>query len=268
MIDDPLGAVDYSEQGSGPTLVLVPGSCSTGAAWRPMIAALGNGYRCITTSLPGCGGTAERRTTDDFTIDHVAEAVEAVVRRAAAPVHLVGHSFGGLVATAVALRRSVPLASLAVLEAPVVTLLSNSGDDAHYAQAFRAMTEANFADFAAGDPEAVAAMIDFYGGVGTFAGWPERVRAYACATTAANIRDWQSAYAFSPTAKHFSSMRVPCLVMWGGKSHSAVVRANALLATALNARSGSIPGASHFMIATHPIEVATVLASHIANLEA
>ena len=40
-VDDPRGPIDYQETGVGPTLVLVPGSCSTGAAWRPIMAALG-----------------------------------------------------------------------------------------------------------------------------------------------------------------------------------------------------------------------------------
>jgi pimeloyl-ACP methyl ester carboxylesterase len=39
-------------------------------------------------------------------------------------VHLVGHSFGGLVALAVALRKRVALASLAIVEAPAAELLA------------------------------------------------------------------------------------------------------------------------------------------------
>ena len=37
MIEDLRGRVDYDEAGAGSTVVLVPGSCSTGAAWRPML---------------------------------------------------------------------------------------------------------------------------------------------------------------------------------------------------------------------------------------
>jgi len=33
MIEDEFGRIDYDESGQGLTVVLVPGSCSTGAAW-------------------------------------------------------------------------------------------------------------------------------------------------------------------------------------------------------------------------------------------
>jgi pimeloyl-ACP methyl ester carboxylesterase len=128
MIEDLRGRIDYDVSGAGPTVVLVPGSCSTGAAWRPVMAAWGNRFRCVTTSLLGYGGTAERRTLRDPSIGHEVDIMEAVIRKAGGPVHLVGHSFGGLVAIAVALRNRVPLASVVVIEAPAAELLRDNGD--------------------------------------------------------------------------------------------------------------------------------------------
>src|SRR5262245_22005141 len=131
MIDDARGPIDYEEAGVGPTLVLVPGSCSTGAACRPVIAFWGGTFRCITTSLLGYGGTAERRTAQDPSIAHEAEAVEAVIRRAGDRVHLIGHSFGGLVSLVVAMRGRVPLAGLVIAEASALSLLRAVGDHSH-----------------------------------------------------------------------------------------------------------------------------------------
>jgi pimeloyl-ACP methyl ester carboxylesterase len=96
MIEDARGRIDYDEAGDGPTIVLVPGSCSTGAAWRSIIAHLQDEFRCVTTSLLGYGATSERRSGADADMAHEAEVVEAVIRRTGSPVHLVGHSFGGL----------------------------------------------------------------------------------------------------------------------------------------------------------------------------
>ena len=38
VIEDANGPIDYDVSGAGPTIELVPGSCSTAAAWRPVIA--------------------------------------------------------------------------------------------------------------------------------------------------------------------------------------------------------------------------------------
>src|SRR6267143_5674684 len=158
MIEELCRRIDYRECGTGPTVVLVPGSCSTGAAWRPVIATWNGQFRCVTTSLLGYGGTVERRTASDPDISHEAEMLESVVRRADSRVHLVGHSFGGLVALAVALRKQVRLASLVIVEAPAAEILRERGEQQHY-RAFRRMTEAYFTAYESGDAEAIAAMI-------------------------------------------------------------------------------------------------------------
>ena len=267
MIEDPRGRIDYDESGpasdSGPTLVLVPGSCSTGAAWRPVMAGWNGAFRCVTTSLLGYGGTAERRTSSDPSIAHVADALETVIRRAGGPVHLVGHSFGGLVSLIVALRKEAPLASLTIVEAPALELLRAVGEDEHYG-AFRKMTDRYFAAFEGGDREAVAAMIDFYGGAGTYASWPQRVRDYAIETTHVNIVDWTSARGFPLTTAALASMEVPTLVMTGTASHPAPRRANELLGQHIpGAQFTLIEGAAHFMIATHAGEIARRIAEHV-----
>ncbi|MCA1652639.1 MAG: alpha/beta fold hydrolase [Sphingomicrobium sp.] len=263
MIEDALGPVDYDESGRGPAILFVPGSCSTGAAWKPVIAALGASYRSITTSLPGYGGSAERRTEADPSIGVIAAAVETVIRHAGGAVHLVGHSFGGDVALAVALRGQVRVRSLTILEAPAPAMLSAFERWAEYDQ-FRAMTSAYVQEYRSGNAEAIAAMVDFYGGAGTFASWPSAVRRYAVKTTPTNILDWQSAYACEHSAAALAELNLPVLVAVGENSHSAVVEANSLIAKAIpGARFATIKGATHFMIATHARAVADLIAQHI-----
>ena len=102
----------------GPTLVLVPGSCSTGTAWRPVIKALDGKFPL--SSRPVCSATAqtaERRLDTDPSVEFEVEILERVVEKASIggeAVHLVGHSFGGSVALLVAMRKRVPIASLTV----------------------------------------------------------------------------------------------------------------------------------------------------------
>ena len=74
MIEDIADVSITTRSGAGPTVVLVPGSCSTGAAWRPVMAQWKNNFRVVTTSLLGYGGTQERRSVADTDIAHEAEA--------------------------------------------------------------------------------------------------------------------------------------------------------------------------------------------------
>jgi pimeloyl-ACP methyl ester carboxylesterase len=274
MIDDPRGRIDYDESGAGPTIVFLPGSCSTGAAWRPVIANLGGRFRSVTTSLPGYGGTAERRTAGDPPLAHEVAVVEQVMRRAAGltggpprdePLHLVGHSFGGLVGLAVALRGLLPVASLTVLEAPLPNLLQACGELAAYA-AFRQMTDHYFAAFERGEREAIAGMIDFYGGAGTWASWPPRVRDYAVRTTSVNILDWLTGYGLALPPAVLQGLRVPTQIVCGGLSHPAVRRGNELLSIHIpDASYTAIKDAAHFMISTHPDDVAPLVARHVTE---
>lgn len=268
MIEHPRGRIEYEETGIGPALVLTPGSCSTGAAWKPVMKALGDRFRFVTTSLLGYGATAERRTERDASVLLEAEMLETVIGRAGGRVHLVGHSFGGAVALAVAIRKRVEIASLAVLEAPIPSLLSQCGEEAHY-RAFRDMTDAYFCAWEGGDREAIRVMIDFYGGEGTWSAWPDRVRAYAVATTPVNFLDWACAYAYPLSPEMLATIEVPVSVAVGAASHPAICRANGLAAASIgNSTFKAIGGAAHFMISTHPAQVAELILANVRTAEA
>jgi pimeloyl-ACP methyl ester carboxylesterase len=130
------------------------------------------------------------------------------------------------------------------------------------------MTGNYFAAYYAGETEAIGSMIDFYGGPGTFASWPERVRDYAVETTPVNILDWADAYGFQLTPAMLANLDLPTLVMWGGASHPAVQRANALICrSTLGASVVTVPDAAHFLISTHPEQVARAIGRHVSRSE-
>jgi pimeloyl-ACP methyl ester carboxylesterase len=263
MIEDGRGRIDYDEAGAGPTIVLVPGSWGTRSAWREVVAALGGQYRIVTTSLLGYGGTDERRTRSDISIESEAEIIEAVVARAGGAVHLVGHSFGSVVCLAVAARKVAPLASLAVIEPPVFGLLQRPGDLALYEQV-TTMRDAYVRAFADGETEAARRVIDFYSGTGSFDALPPRMRDYIVATTPTNILDWQTGFGAPPSA--YADISVASLVLRGERGHPSMARsAEILRATLPNVSLVTVPGAGHFMIATHAADVARLIAGHVSR---
>ncbi len=258
------GSIEYHERGDGPVLVLVPGSFSTGAAWRSVVRALQRPWRVVTTSLLGYGDTAERRDASGPRMEDEIQVLESVLRRAGRghPVHVVGHSFGAQVALATAVRGRVPIASLCLIEPPCPALLRIPGDRAHL-EAFRTMTDRYGAAWGAGDGAAARNVIDFYGGAGSFDRFPASVRDFVMRTTPANLLDWQIAYADRTSAYAYASATVPTLVLRGELAHPAVRRSNELVAQALpHADLIYVADAGHFMIATHPADVAALVEAH------
>ncbi len=268
MIQDARGDIDYDEQGSGPTILFVPGSWGTRSAWRGVITALDNQFRIITTSLLGYGGTAERRTANDFSIEREAEIIEAVCRRAGERVHLVGHSYGGHACLVVAIRAVTPLMSLCVIELGAPNLLRRAGDLELYEQIVTGR-DVYVRAFESGDNDAARYVTDLHDGEGSFDALPPRVRDYIMAATATNILDWQSGFGFDAPLAAYAGISVPSLVIRGGRGHPYVARCAEILSGAMPTASlATVPGAAHSMMATHAAELARLIREHVSNAEA
>jgi pimeloyl-ACP methyl ester carboxylesterase len=265
MLQDGRGRIDCQEEGSGPTILFVPGSWGTGSVWRGAIAALGGRFRVVTMSLLGYGATQERRAAADTSIDPQAEIVETVARAAGCSLHLVGHSYGGLVCLAVAMRGAVPLASLTLLEPVALGVLHQTGEFELHRQVMT-MRERYFRAFEAGHKDAASRVIDFFIGEGTFGGLPQRMRDHIVATTPTHFLDMQSV--FDPPLAAYAKLALPTLVIRGEHTHPALSRSAETIARAMpNGSLATVPGASHFMTSTHPGEVAGLVADHVCRSE-
>ncbi|MGH6663859.1 MAG: alpha/beta fold hydrolase [Pseudolabrys sp.] len=259
--------IDYEEAGTGLCLLFVPGSFSTTAAWRSVGERLKDRFRIVSTSLPGYGRTPECRTAASPPAAAEAEIVEAVAGHTGGPVHLIGHSFGGVICAAVALRRRVELKSLIFLEANICDLLRQAGNNPLYDEA-RRFSDGFIAAFQAGEADAARRVIDFWAGPGTFDRLPQAVRDYAIRTTPANILDWPSMYGLDHSLADYAAIACPVLVIRGSDSNPVARRIAEILAGICpHARLADIAGASHLMAGTHPGEVAALIAQHVEAAE-
>lgn len=102
------------------TFVLITGAFHGAWMWEKLTPLLeGAGHNVIAPDLPGMGADTSIAAAD-ITLDHWGEAVADVVRRAADPVILAGHSRGGLVIGEAAERVAERLAGLIYITALVV----------------------------------------------------------------------------------------------------------------------------------------------------
>ena len=162
---------EFKDTGTGPALLFIPGSYSNYSAWKNIQQELENSYRMISISLPGYGATPEIR--DEATADMAAMAafVGDVVEHIGEPVHLIGHSYGGLVAFAATLTKSVKPLSLITFEGNPIFACHPDFDYPWLAGTLD-MVERFEQAYATGDPDAAGIVIDFWGREGEFKAMP------------------------------------------------------------------------------------------------
>ena len=265
MLQDKHGSIDYDEQGKGPTIVFVPGSWATRSAWSGIVEALDNRFRTVTTSLPGYGGTRESRTGIDCALDRSSETVEATIRHAGSPVHLVGHSYGALVCVDIALCGLMPIMSLTLIEPVAFGLLRQAGELPLYEQ-FATMHGNYVRSFEAGETDAARHVIDYLDYPGRFAGLPPRMREQIIRTTQNQIFDMRSG--FNPRIAALGNILLPTRVVRGECTAPALHKSADILSCALgNASLHTIADAGHFMTATHATELAEHIGDHVMKTE-
>lgn len=95
-------------------MLLLQGVGVSRTAWRPQVDALATRHRCLAIDHRGIGGS-EGDLAGLSVATMATDALEALDRLEVPRVHVVGHSLGGVVATALALRAPGRIASLSLL---------------------------------------------------------------------------------------------------------------------------------------------------------
>ncbi len=107
-------SIHFQVRGEGDPVVLIQGVGLHGEGWKPQVDALSSRYRCITFDNRGVGKS--QPVPRSLTVDRMVSDTLAVMDAAGAEsAHVVGHSLGGCVALALALREPKRVRTLALL---------------------------------------------------------------------------------------------------------------------------------------------------------
>src|SRR5258706_4107172 len=110
--------------GHGPTIALVHGLGSRPEHWLPTARLLAREHRVVLVDLPGHGETP---MATPLSLDRAADALDAALADASSePVVLVGHSVGGLVAAAEAIRNPARVRALVLVDTALEPQLSGA----------------------------------------------------------------------------------------------------------------------------------------------
>jgi pimeloyl-ACP methyl ester carboxylesterase len=169
----------YVERGEGVPVVFVHGSVSDFRSWLEMLMPFAEQYRTLTYSRRGHYPNA---WPADYTAcvpeDDAADLAALIETLGLEAVHLVGHSYGGLVSLVLASRRPDLIRSLVLGEPPLLPLLAATPEGEALAAEFTANAwEPARSAFHRGDLESgVRLFLDGVIGEGTFDRLPLPVR--------------------------------------------------------------------------------------------
>lgn len=260
--------VHYLDQGAGVPVVLVHSGGLSSRQWSRMAGRLG-ARRIIAPDLLGSGASDPVPGDEPFHFDRDVEALDAVLDTLEAPYHLVGHSYGGLIALMAAKARPERVRSLSLFEPVAFGVMYSAGAEDGIRNLEDYDSDGTFFDDAAGGGEAwMERFIDWWQGQGAWRGLSDSARAAFLRVGRKVFQEVRSLTADRTPHSAYGEVKAPALLMTGARSPLAARRVCEVLARSLpNARLVTLEDAGHMAPLTHGQAVATLILEHIEAAE-
>ena len=213
--------VDFSEDGSGPAVVLVHSSVSGNRQWRTLSAVLAPRFRVLAVNLLGYGETSIFGGDHPQTLDDQVAVVRAVCDLVDGPVRLVGHSFGGAVALAVARQLGNRVEQVVLLEPNPFRMLEVAGRIEAFNEAADLYASVKVLGGDGRWAELAELFADYFSGDGTWASMPEGRRRTFAASLPPNFHEWDAVMNDMTTPGDWGRVAAEVLVIgFGGSRRS------------------------------------------------
>ncbi len=258
----------FTQSGSGPDLILLHAGGSSGAQWRKVGALLDTQYRLTVPDFIGFGKTDTWPGPGDLSHDDQALLIASLIAdTCSAPVHIVGHSYGGAVAVRLALAHPELLDRLVLIE-PVLTPLLNLDGREDIFEEYRLMAQSFMEYGRAGNDEAAwRGFIDYRNGKGVWAALPDKAREKFRGGTRQAIDAFISNLANRTTLQDCRTIEIPTLILCGEKTTEPDRQVTEILRREMPRNDYRvIGGAEHMSPLTHPDAVASLILSHVGQI--
>jgi pimeloyl-ACP methyl ester carboxylesterase len=241
--------------GGDPPLVLLHGLGGAASNWTELAPRLARTRRVLIPELLGHGGTAALPATPP-TLEPFADRVGRVMEREAlGPALVVGHSFGGLVALRLALRRPDAVRGIVIAAAAGI---SSATRRARYALSILGVVKpgrwlAPYRTRVAGSPFLRTLVFGYWGAADVLALSDRMVEGFM-AGPALHTDTVGAARALvaDDARRELSAIKCPCLVLWGADDHQVEVSDAFEYARRLRASVRVIADCGHLLIGERP----------------
>ena len=241
-------------------------SLSSGAQWRPLAKMMPE-REVIALDLLGYGNAPFPARTDDFTLDDEVDAIEQELDKrlgAGAPLHVVGHSYGGAVAWRFVLRNPNRVKSFVLFEPVTLWLIRDRPE----AELFRALARSAAREVENGlTMQAAQRFIDFWSGAGAFSSLPvERQSALAARMRKLKL-DFIACLGEDTTLPAPGFLNVPALLLNGRATLDAMKANMRILRDAFSDWSAAEVAGGHMAPVENRAEVDPIIATFIEQCE-
>lgn len=265
------GEINYIDKGAGEPVIFVHGALEDYRTWDPQIDSFSKKYRVISYSRRFNYPNQNRNDVKDFSAQTEAnDLANLIVQLKLQPVHLVGHSLGGLITLFLAKDNPELIRSLTLSEPAILSWLPDlDGGKQFYNDFYNNLMQSLKLDFKQTDTVAVLRRtIIFFYGEDLTEQLPDEVRTQLID----NLPEWHaisySKNAFPPiTKQEVQSLNMPVFLLSAGQTMPLLKLTNAELKRLLpNARSFHLPDGTHDYWITHPKQMRDALMSFLQSV--
>jgi len=242
------------------TVLLIHSGGFTSRQWRKLAELLAPDYRVVAPDLLGYSASDPWPEGKPF---HFRQDLDFLLSKIDAPVHLVGHSYGGFLALQLALARPELVRSIAAYD-PVAFGILDEIEDADARAGLTTVKQTWDPDPSGVDEAWLAAFIEWWNGPGAWTRLPEETRAAFRTVGWKVFQEVITLAADRTTRTTYATIAAPTLILGGAKSPLTERRVvEKLGATLPHARAQLLPDAGHMGPITHATLVNTAIAEHL-----
>lgn len=253
---------------SGTVLLLHSGGF-TSRQWRKLAELLAPRYRVLAPDLLGYGNAGPWPEGKPFHFHEDVDFLESFIGEQCEPgqaLHLVGHSYGGLLALQLALRRPGLVRSIAVYE-PVATGILDDVEDREARSALELVRREWQPDASGADEQWLREFVEWWNGRGAWDRLNDETRAAFRAAGWKLFQEVVTLIADRTDRATYAQIDVPVLVLGGALSPFAERRVVERLGEALpQATTKLFPGVGHMGPISHAPLVNEAIAAHLENV--
>lgn len=262
----PNGSISYFSAGEGEIIVFIHGGQEDYRVFMPQIELLSNKFQVVTYSrrynFPN-----NNEIKEEYNVKTEADDLKVLISMLGKPIHLVGHSYGGLIALEFAVNNPEMLKSLTLSEPALVNWLKDipNCETWHETVQEKLIKETRDAFITKDTTLIMKELFEFFAG----ADIQDQIPPEVLSMLKANIREMEalvnSLSGFdSPTPEDLKELNMPIMILTSEKTMPMLTCTNSkLIATIPQAIHHHLLGEGHEMWITNPKELSIYLSDFI-----